>query len=154
MKFAKIVNTIALSSLCLAGCTKNDDTSVVAPPPQPAPGGGAVELNNPAATTPPPAPVAPPAPGTAPAPLAAAEPEPKEFKDPDGKTISAMQHMDALVQAYERTRAGRDPGQELPPLTDINQLVTMRLVQRLPAAPAGQKFVFDAKTGKVALAPL
>ncbi|MCD6050489.1 MAG: hypothetical protein K0Q55_1892 [Verrucomicrobia bacterium] len=154
MKFAKLVNTIALSSLCLAGCTKSEDTSVVAPPPPAQPGGGAVELNNAAATPPPSAPVAPPAPDAVAAPMAAAEPEPKEFKDPDGKTISIMQHMEALVQGYERTRAGRDPGQELPPLTNINQLVTMRLVQRLPAAPAGQKFVFDPATGKVSLAPL
>lgn len=83
-------------------------------------------------------------------------PEPKEFKDPDGKTISLLQHMEALVSGYERTRASQaaDPNQQQwPPLTDLNQLVTVRMITRLPAAPAGQKFVYDPQTGKVSLAP-
>ncbi len=88
---------------------------------------------------------------------AANEPEPKEFKDPDGKTISLMQHMEGLVAGYERQRASyaadtvNNP--QWPELTNLNQLVTMRMITRLPAAPEGQKFVLDPTTRKVSLAP-
>jgi len=85
--------------------------------------------------------------------MPAAEPESAVIKDPDGKTISAINYLQSLVDAYNRTRAGQSDGTPWPPLTNLQQLVNMRMVARLPAAPAGQKFVFDAATGKVTLAP-
>lgn len=159
MKASQIVAVLALSSLAFGGCSKNEGDSVSAPPPPSAPpSGGGVELNagGPAVAAPPAATPPPEAPAAAMAPAAAPEPEPKEFKDADGKTISLIQHMEALVQGYERIRASRnaETPNQMPPLTDLSQLVTMRMVSRLPAAPAGQKFVLDPATGKVSLAPL
>ncbi len=77
--------------------------------------------------------------------------DPKEFKDIDGKTISLLEYVESLASGYERTRASQSDGTPWPPLTDLNQLVTYRMVSRLPAAPAGQKFVYDPQTGKVSL---
>ena len=140
------------------GCGKSEeDTTVVAPPPvKAAPAADPLAGGAPPAPTPPPEAAPPPAAGPAAMPVAAAE-EPKEFKDPDGKTISLMQHMEALVAGYERQRASNaaDPANnpQWPPLTDLNQLVNMRMIARLPKAPDGQKFVYDSQTGKVSLAP-
>jgi hypothetical protein len=86
-------------------------------------------------------------------PAPAVESESAVIKDPDGKTLSAINYLQSLVDAYNRTRAGQSDGTPWPPLTDLQQLVNMRMVARLPVAPAGQKFVFDAASAKVTLAP-
>jgi len=36
---------------------------------------------------------------------------------------------------------------------DLNELVTKQCIAKLPAPPAGMKFVYDAKQGKVTTAP-
>lgn len=123
-------------------------------PPPPAKATPSAAVTAPA-TTPPPAPTTPPpaaggaGAGAAPAAAAAAEAEPKEIKDVDGKTLSAVQYMQNLVDTYNRLRATQVEGNQWPPLTDLQQVVNVGLVKRLPSAPAGQKFVFDAPSGKV-----
>jgi len=151
MKFTHTI-CIALGVLVfIIGCGKSDDTSVTPPPPPPKQPEAAVATPS---ATPPPAPVTPPpVAGTGPAAPAAPETEPKEIKDPDGKTISAIAYLQSLVDGYNRTRSSQVEGNPWPPLTDLQQLVNVGYAKRLPSAPAGQKFVFDSKTGKVTLAP-
>jgi hypothetical protein len=136
-----------------SGCGKSDDTSLAPPPPAPKQQDAAV-VTPPPVTPPAPTPTAPPpAGGAAAAAPAAPEAEPKEIKTIDGKTISALQYLQSLADAYNRTRAGQSDGTPWPELTDLQLLVNVGMVKRLPSPPAGQKFVFDAKTGKVTLSP-
>ena len=144
---------LALSACLFAiGCGKTDETP--APPPPPAPKKAEAAVTTPAVTAPP-AVTPPPAPAAggaaAAAAPAAAEPESKEIKDPEGKTLSALQYMQKLADAYGRMRATQVEGNQWPPLTDLQQIVNVGMVKRLPSAPAGQKFVFDAQSGNVKL---
>jgi hypothetical protein len=152
MKFTNLFHVSVLASLVAAGC-KPEDPPTAPPPPAPkAP--EAVVATPPVASPGPAAPVTPPpVGGAAAAAPAAPEAEPKEIKTIDGKTISAIQYVQSLADSYERTRAGQSDGTPWPPLTDLQLLVNVGMVKRLPTPPAGQKFVFDAKTGKVTLAP-
>jgi hypothetical protein len=64
-----------------------------------------------------------------------------------------LEFMNLAIDGYERTRASMTEGETWPPITNINQLIQYRILSRLPAAPAGQQFVLNPATGKVALAP-
>jgi hypothetical protein len=68
---------------------------------------------------------------------------------------SALELMTRAVQAYEirRDESDQGDGPTMPVLTELNQLVKYRILRALPAAPSGQKFVFDSKTKVVTLAP-
>ena len=148
MKTAHILNFTAplMAAILVIGCGKADDATVPTPPaikPPEVAVAPAVAVN--------PTVTAPPTPsGTAVAPAPTAE-APKELRDPDGKTLTAIQYMQSLIDGYARTRASQGEG-SLPALTSIEQLVQYRILARLPAAPEGQKFVLD-QAGKVALAP-
>lgn len=150
MNKTQFLGVAITSCIAVIGCGKTDETPV--PPPPPAPKKAEAAVTTPAVTAPP-AVTPPPAPaagGTAAAP-AAAEPESKEIKDPEGKTLSALQYMQNLADTYGRMRATQVEGNQWPPLTDLQQIVNVGLVKRLPSAPAGQKFVFDAQSGNVKL---
>ncbi len=139
----------------LTGCGGNDADTVAVPPPVAAP---AVEMTTPVvATEPTPSPLAPPPVAGSTAPIAAtpAADEKTEFTtlDEDGKPIPALEFMNMAIDGYNRTRASMTEGEVWPPITSVEQLVQYRIISRLPAAPAGQKFVLNPETGKVALAP-
>jgi hypothetical protein len=138
----------------LTGCGGNDADSVAVPPPAAAP---AVEMAAPAAAVAPAAaPVAPPpATGAAPVASGSAADDKTEFTtlDENGKPIPALEFMNLAIDGYNRTRASMTEGEVWPPITSVEQLIQYRIVSRLPAAPAGQKFVLNPETGKVALAP-
>ncbi len=151
----KSQNIIAMCGLVagLTGCGGSDADTVAVPPPAAAP---AVEMATPVETVAP-APVAPPpVAGEAPAMAAPAAADAKtEFTtlDEDGNPIPALEFMNAAIDGYERTRASMTEGETWPPITNVNQLIQYRIISRLPAAPAGQQFVLNPETGKVALAP-
>jgi len=150
MKHVNLTGLAAVSLLCLAGCTKSEDPVVVAPPPAAPP---AVNMTPSAPPTTAPTPDAPPpvAGGAAIMPPAA-EAEAK-VADAEGKPLPILDYMNLIVEGYERTRAGMTEGTPWPPITDLNQLVQVGYVKRLPAAPEGQKFQFNPETKKVTLVP-
>ena len=150
-----IVITMCGVVIGLTGCGGKEADSVAVPPPSDAP---AVAMVAPAAVgTAAPAPMAPPpVAGTAPLPAAgpaAAEKADFTTVDEEGKPVPALEFMNTAIDGYERTRASMTEGEVWPPLTSIEQLIQYRIISRLPAAPAGKKFVLDPATGKVALAP-
>lgn len=75
---------------------------------------------------------------------------------------AALTVLNNAVEYYQRVLASRVPADEeeakrfkpVPPLTDLQQLVQYRVLKALPAAPAGKKYVYDAKDGRVKLADL
>jgi predicted small lipoprotein YifL len=157
-KLSKSVLSLLAVSL-LAGCS--DKEAVEMPPAAPPPSGDAqvsltpaAPANAPAAanTPPPPAATAPAAAG--PAALSEAEAAAKdakvEFKDLDGKTISVIEWLEQMVSGYERLRAS-DVETARPPIKQIEDLVTYRVIARIPAAPAGKKYSLDTNTGKVSV---
>lgn len=151
----KQIKFIAMCGLAagLTGCGGSESESVMVPPPTAAP---AVETAAPVAVPePPPAPVAPPPAATDNAALPAAAEKPVEFTtvDSDGKPVPALEFMNMAIDGYERTRASMTEGETWPPITNVNQLIEYRILSRLPAPPAGQQFVLNPATGKVALAP-
>lgn len=152
MRFANAYSVLTMAVFSLTACSKQEESSVT--PPSPPPLAASVDLKPETPSAPSvqaaPPPVAPQA-ALAPAPAPSAA-DPKEFKDIDGKTISVLEYVESLASGYERTRASQTDGTPWPPLTNLDQLVTHRVVSRLPAAPPGQKFVYDPQTGKVSLA--
>lgn len=151
MKLTHLFGVVAFALLVAAGC-KPEDPPAAPPPPVAKPPEAAIAAPSAVA---PPAPVTPPPAGgvAAAAAPAAPEAEPKEIKDPDGKTLTAIDYLQSLADGYNRTRASQVEGTPWPPLTDLQLLVKVGFVKRLPSPPAGQKFVFDTTTGKVTLAP-
>ncbi|HEY1174170.1 MAG TPA: hypothetical protein VGH19_22585 [Verrucomicrobiae bacterium] len=148
MRFANVY--CAFIFVLLVACSKQEESSVAPPPSAVA----SVDVTPPAPAATPdqtaPPPVALPA--TAIPASAVPQEDPKEYKDIDGKTISLIEYLESLASGYERTRASQSDGTPWPPLTSLDQLVAYRFVSRLPAAPVGQKFVYDPQTGKVSLA--
>jgi len=147
MKFVYPITLAMASFIGFAGCKKEEEV-VIAPPPPVAP---AVNL-----TAAPPTP-ATPAPDAAPPPTLASAPAIPEaemkLEDGEGKPLALIDFLNLAASNYERTRAGMTEGNPWPPLTDLNQLVQYRVIKRLPAAPEGYKFVFNAETRKVTVAP-
>lgn len=122
----------------------------MAPPPPPAQPavdmGASASVSAPAA----PAPTAPPPT----APTAPAVPDaPVKLEDGDGKTIPLIDYLNLAVTNYERTRSSMTEGNIWPPLTSLDQLVQYNVLRKLPPAPEGYKFVFNAETRQVSVAP-
>jgi hypothetical protein len=144
-----------LLCLSLVGCSKPQEEVGEAVPPPPTTPSEAVSLagSGGEATAPPPV-IEPPAAVTAPvtpAPAPSAEADAKiEYQGEDGQTISQIEWLEQMVSGYERMRAS-DAETPRPALTSIEQLVTYRIVSRLPAPPAGKRFHYDVETGKVSL---
>lgn len=57
------------------------------------------------------------------------------------------------VQNYDRIRATMTEGNPWPELTDLNTMVKVGFMKRMPTPPAGQKFHYDPQTMKVTLVP-
>jgi hypothetical protein len=80
-------------------------------------------------------------------------------QDEDGKSMDTLAALQYASEVYERLKAMDYPDDEeaakrwkpRPPLTDLQQLVQYRIIRAVPAAPAGQKYVYDAQTKKVKL---
>jgi hypothetical protein len=78
---------------------------------------------------------------------------------PDAATEKVIAGLERAAEYYNRaivTAVPQDEEQaknwkQPPPLTDLQQLVTYRVIPRVPAAPAGKKYVIDPKDGKVKL---
>lgn len=146
---------LAAFAICLSGCGSKDSDNISLPPPPPAPSADAVPAVN-TAQVPPPAPVAPPptpsSEGLPPATPAA--PEKGDFTtfDENGKPIPGLDFINLAIDGYNRTRSAQTEGVIWPPLASVEQLIQYRIITRLPAAPAGQKFVINPE-GKAALAP-
>ena len=77
----------------------------------------------------------------------------REMLDEDGKQLTTLQFLERAVEQYDRVRPGTATADSdgWPELTDLSQLVKYRVLSKLPAPPAGQKFVLDPKTRKVSL---
>lgn len=95
------------------------------------------------ASTPEPAPA--PADGTFPAKHAAAAMGPFQ-RDLDGNSPDG--HLRALDAALTFWMASGRPFPK-----DLNELVTAKLITRVPAPPSGKRYVLDAATQQVRLAP-
>jgi len=134
----------------LSGCGSKEAESVAVPPPA-APSPVNMTPTTPTPTTPTPEAPPPVAGGAAILPPVA-EAEVK-VADAEGKPLPILDYMNLIVEGYERTRAGMTEGTPWPPITDLNQLVQVGYVKRLPAAPEGQKFQFNPETKKVTLVP-
>jgi hypothetical protein len=78
----------------------------------------------------------------------------------DGKSLDTIAALERAVEYYDRilrTRVAESEEEEkyfkpVPPLTDLQQLVQYRVIRAVPAGPNGQRYVYDAQTGKVKLA--
>jgi hypothetical protein len=154
-------NTLTLLSVgavvgFLSACSPPEDASSA--PPTPPPG---------AATSPPASAGAAPAVAASEAP---AQPPPVAFggpttteglpaQDESGNSMDTLAALQYASEVYERLKAMDYPDDEeaakrwkpRPPLTDLQQLVQYRIIRAVPAAPAGQKYVYDAQTKKVKL---
>jgi hypothetical protein len=80
------------------------------------------------------------------------------MQNDEGKTLDTMASLQYAAEVYERLRGMEPPVDDdnprykpRPPLTDLQQLVQYRVIRAVPAAPAGQKYVYDPQTGKVKL---
>jgi len=93
------------------------------------------------------------------APEAPVIPDVAETKEADPNTAKVLEGLNRAVEYYTRALSSRVPQDEeeqktfkpVPPLTDLEQLVTYRVIRAVPAAPAGKKYVFDAQTGTAKL---
>lgn len=73
-------------------------------------------------------------------------------KDPNGADSSDVQILQRLVDNYNRVQPSSqvEPGKPgWPVLKDLNQLVQVGMLKQLPTPPAGKKYAYDEKTGKV-----
>lgn len=157
-----LISITSLAFLAFTGCNEGDGaadagggsapapTTTISTGSTPAPGGGA-------GAPPPEAPNIP------------AEPPPviegvtsKEglaLVGEDGKTLDTQAGLQRAVEYYTRELLTRVPVDEeeekrfkpVPPLTDLQQLVTYKVIRAIPPAPAGKKWAYDAQAGKVIL---
>ncbi|MEW6306242.1 MAG: hypothetical protein AB1705_22475 [Verrucomicrobiota bacterium] len=78
------------------------------------------------------------------------------LEDEDGNPLTdALKVMQRAVDMYQDHRFSsvqNENDEPWPELTDLSQLVKYKVVPALPQAPAGKKFVYDAKERKVSLA--
>jgi hypothetical protein len=123
-----------VAALVLTGCGKESP----APPSTP-------QAAAPAPAAPPPAPVV----RAAPAPAPAASPNSymgglARAQQLAVKTVD-LSSLNENIQLFN-TQEGRYP-------KDLNELVTMRYIGKLPVAPNGMKLVYDATQGKVTAVP-
>lgn len=147
--------TLLAVGLAIAGCKKAEDASSSGtadgylPPPEQR---YTTSTNE---TAPPPNPLGPnsPAPASNPPPaaaLGATNAAGLPTSDGEGNVLNAIQGLQRVVDYYNRTllpqsapRAPGDRRKPLPPLTDLQQLVSMGLVKQLPQAPPGKKYVLE-----------
>jgi hypothetical protein len=148
ISFMKYCYLVLVLPILLAGCGEPAAPSASSlpdsTPADPAP--TSMDLSSEAPDTAPP-------PGEVAGALAEAEAEPLRMVDDEGNALTALAYLQQAVDTYDRSRAGTATADSdgWPELTDLSQLVKYRIVRRLPPAPPGQRFVFDAKTGKVGL---
>ena len=76
----------------------------------------------------------------------------KGYND-DGETMSVVDLLQQVVDSYEQTRivsvvddSNPQANRTVPPLTNLQQLVSYRFIRALPAAPTGQKYTLDVQT--------
>lgn len=151
---ARIV-LIFIISIYVNGCTPKQEESLATPPPAPP---VSVVTSSPTDVPAPPATVASgPSAIVAPSgPNKAAVPAQdfSNFTDESGTRLTELQILSTAVDAYEQSRFTvvlNEEDEPWPPLTNLTQLVTYRLLPRLPAAPAGKQWSFNPETKKVAL---
>jgi hypothetical protein len=151
-----LVGSVAVISLAL-GCGPQEDPSDPGAVGSVSQGGAAVAAapaeaspqTDPAAT----APEAPPAPAFG----GETSTEGLPMKDEDGKSMDTLAALQYAAEVYDRLQAMEPVDDDnpafkpRPPLTDLQQLVQYRIIRAVPAAPAGQKYVYDGQTRKVKL---
>lgn len=148
----KLMTVPALAaSLLLAGCGGQDN-----PPSAPTAASESAALESPPAAVEMPqleAPEAlpPPPPGTPPE-AAARVPV---VVDAEGNPMSGLQIVQNAVEQYDRMRFAsvEEDEKPWPELTSLTQILDHHILERLPAPPAGQRYVFDPATQKVSLQP-
>jgi len=154
MKLAVILSAVGMMS----GCSDKESADVTPALPAP-PANNQVNLGTETAPATPPANTPPPdasaVAAAAAQPMvneaeAAAKDAKVEFKDLDGKTISVIEWLEQMISGYERLRAS-DVENVRQPIKTVEDLVTYRMIQRIPAAPAGKKYSYDPQTGKVSV---
>ncbi len=154
MKPHSILLSAAVSLLFLMGCdpAKDSGSSDAPAPPAPVePGDGTASVLAPSAPGIPAAPGAPAAP-VEPAAIVPVEP-------PDAGTEKVLASLNVAAEYYNRaivTMVAEDEEQaknwkQPPALTDLQQLVAYKVIRAVPPAPAGRKFIYDPKDGKVKL---
>ena len=75
------------------------------------------------------------------------------LEDDEGKPLTdAVQILQRAVEVYDDMRSD-DEEKPWPELTDLSLLTKYKILNRLPPAPQGKKFVFNPKTQQVTLAP-
>lgn len=65
--------------------------------------------------------------------------------DSEGNTMTAEKVLNRALEIYVE-------GMGKPAPKDLNELVQAKVLQTIPPAPAGRKWVFDPKQGKIVLA--
>jgi hypothetical protein len=124
MKFE--VTLVLLFSLALTACKKSEPVAPLEPKTKPQ----TVSVDAPA-----------PVPEATPAPAATPESSPPAGGNPEttGETEPPIQIANQLSEAIQKFRGanGRAP-------RDWNELVAGKFISKMPVAPAGKKFVFDA----------
>ena len=140
------------AGLALSGCGKSQPAT---PPPPPVQAMPSLSGGQP-----------PPPPPPASAPTAAAATTSRErttaaapaklsnfaLEDDEGKPLTdAVQILQRAVEVYDDKRSD-DEEKPWPELTDLALLTNYKILNRLPAAPPGKKFVFNPKTKQVTLA--
>lgn len=78
------------------------------------------------------------------------------LNDDDGNTLNTMQGLQRAVDYYTRVLAPKstpqfpgDKRQPLPPLTDLQQLVTYKIIKAVPPPPDGKKYVIEGGVVKI-----
>jgi hypothetical protein len=73
--------------------------------------------------------------------------------DESGKRLSDLEALQAAVWTYERMASlSPDEGQQpLAGLTDLNQLVKVRLITAVPEAPGGKRYIVNAANKQVSV---
>lgn len=147
----KAFRYLLLGSLgaCLAGCGGGNEDAMVVPA---APNPNAAQATSITAPTTPAPVAAMPAPDqlTA-APVQSNTPDPLDTfkKDPlNGSTKSDLEALQAAVDAY----AFGPDGLGAPPLKSLDELVTKKVLKRLPTPPDGKQWAYDSVKWKVSLA--
>lgn len=141
------------TGLALAGCGRAPAPAPATPAPKSSTG-GLPTLNSSPDAPPPPAVPAPAAIGAPPPPNvpAAASPTGRagaapanglvQAIDAEGNSMTAEKIMNRALEIYVE-------GMGKPVPKDFNELVQAKVLQSIPPAPTGQKWVFDPKQGKI-----
>ena len=146
------------AGLALSGCGKSQPAAPATTPPPLSPPAQAMPSLSGGAPPPPPSGsvsgvAATTTPGDKTAPAAPTELSTFPLEDDDGKPLTdAVQILQRAVEVYDDQRSD-DEEKPWPELTDLSLLTKYKILNRLPPAPQGKKFVFNPKTKQVALVP-